>query len=184
MSKKSSTMRELDPPEDEPGGPQSMGVPPEFQPMIDQITASVSQQAAQMAVNAIVQQLPGIVDQVVTARMGQTPQGQQANMQQPAGGMAGLMQNPVMAMLLQKFMAGDSQPNPMDSFTKQIEMLSNVITAVDRIRGRSPEPPSFSITNPKTALDWAKWGWQIGKQGGPAPSFDSSQVSNPPGPQV
>jgi hypothetical protein len=154
---------------------------------VAQIAAKAATEVVTKVANDLLSQLPGLVDKMLTARLDQiTAGGHQAQQSQPqpaaAGGgrMADISQ---IAGLLQQFgLFKAEQPNPTNALVQQVEMLGGLITAIDRIRG-NPAQPGTNMP-PKTALEWAKWGYGLGKTGAPAPSFDTATVSTPPGAQV
>lgn len=154
-----------------------------------------AEEASVRVANDMLAQIPALIDKMLLARLEQMNGGAAAQMTQPAApqasgqgqpatagsaGMSGMIQQ-LGPVLLQSFLASQQQQkNPVEAMLQQVEMIGGLIGAIDRIRG----PAGSGGGSPKTTLDWAKWGYQLGKSGSPMPEFESVTIKQPPGSAV
>lgn len=173
---------------------------PEQDPIQDQVKATVAAELAALkteiagGITGLVQQIDDRIEKAVEARLntvrdeikailqaraGQPAPAQpeaQGNGQQPAS-RANLVE--ALAPLLPLVQQLTQQPaiNPIAQLTAQVGQLAELISAVDMIRGGAQAKSNMT---PKTALEWAKWGHQLAKAGGPPPTFPSVSYEEPP----
>ncbi len=158
---------------------------PMQQPMdmsaVAEIATRAAVEASAKVANDFLSQLPGLVDKMFTARIDQIaakygaaapPSGANgAPLQQPAptaapiGRMEQVMQ--IVGIAKQFGLLGNTQTTPTNALVDQLNNVADVIAAVDRIRGVTPQ--QGANIPPKTALEWAKWGHSMGKSGAPVP---------------
>ncbi len=146
------------------------------------------EQAVDAKLNAVRDEIKGVIQQVAAARAGATQPAPAASVQpeatlgaqgdgrQPAG-RGGILEALAPLVPLAQQLA---QPpaNPMAPLVAQMAQLGDLISAVDKIRGGSTQ--AYAGMSPKTALDWAKWGHQLAASGAPVPAFPTATHEEPP----
>lgn len=92
------------------------------------------------------------------------------------------MMDMLLPLVMQQVMGGGKQDNnPFAQLAQQLDSLGTLFASMDKIRGNvRNENPWGAGLNAKTALDWAKFGYGLGKTGQPLPEFPTVEHKEAP----